>query len=154
MNESQMKLAFRYMPTNHFGFFIRHEHGSNFVNIMREVAKEKNMNIVEIDCNQLILDEDAVYQKINENKIYNEFGPTTGIKTIYLFDDFNMLDEDKQQKIYYMLHNMKLRMNSLLDSFYVFGILVDKNWDYGKHELALDNYYTDHGVCFNLVKND
>ena len=153
MNESQMKLAFRYMPTNHFGFFIRHEHGSNFVNIMREVAKEKNMNIVEIDCNQLILDEDAVYQKINENKIYNEFGPTTGMKTIYLFDDFNMLDEDKQQKIYYMLHNMKLRMNSLLDSFYVFGILVDKNWDYGKHELALDNYYTDHGVCFNLVKN-
>ena len=153
MNESQMKLAFRYMPTNHFGFFIRHEHGSNFVNIMREVAKEKNMNIVEIDCNQLILDEDAVYQKINENKIYNEFGPNTGIKTIYLFDDFNMLDEDKQQKIYYMLHNMKLRMNSLLDSFYVFGILVDKNWDYGKHELALDNYYTDHGVCFNLVKN-
>jgi hypothetical protein len=120
---------------------------------MREVAKEKNMNIVEIDCNQLILDEDAVYQKINENKIYNEFGPTTGIKTIYLFDDFNMLEEDKQQKIYYMLHNMKLRMNSLLDSFYVFGILVDKNWDYGKHELALDNYYTDHGVCFNLVKN-
>lgn len=153
MNESQMKLAFRYMPTNHFGFFIRHEHGSNFVNIMREVAKEKNMNIVEIDCNQLILDEDAVYQKINENKIYNEFGPTTGIKTIYLFDDFNMLEEDKQQKIYYMLHNMKLRMNSLLDSFYVFGILVDNNWDYGKHELALDNYYTDHGVNFNLVKN-
>lgn len=153
MNESQMKLAFRYMPTNHFGFFIRHEHGSNFVNIMREVAKEKNMNIVEIDCNQLILDEDAVYQKINENKIYNEFGPTTGIKTIYLFDDFNMLDEDKQQKIYYNLHQMKLRMNSLLDSFYVFGILVDKNWDYGKHELALDNYYTDHGVSFNLVKN-
>lgn len=141
------------MPTNHFGFFIRHEHGSNFVYIMREVAKEKNMNIVEIDCNQLILDEDAVYQKINENKIYNEFGPTTGIKTIYLFDDFNMLDEDKQQKIYYNLHQMKLRMNSLLDSFYVFGILVDKNWDYGKHELALDYYYTDHGVNFNLVKN-
>lgn len=153
MNESQMKLAFRYMPTNHFGFFIRHEHGSNFVNIMREVAKEKNMNIVEVDCNQLILDEDAVYQKINENKIYNEFGPTTGIKTIYLFDDFNMLDEDKQQKFYYNLLQMKLRMNSLLDSFYVFGILVDKNWDYGKHELALDNYYTDHGVSFNLVKN-
>lgn len=143
MNESQMKLAFRYMPTNHFGFFIRHEHGSNFVNIMREVAKEKNMNIVEVECTQLI-DENSIYEVISENR---------GKKTIYLFDDFNMLDEDKQQKIYYNLHQMKLRMNSLLDSFYVFGILTDKNWDYGKHELAIDNYYTDHGVSFKLDKN-
>jgi hypothetical protein len=132
------------MPTNHFGTFIKHEHGANFVNTMREVAKNKEMNIVEIDCNQLILDENIVFEAVAENR---------GKKTIYLFDDFNMLDEDKQQKIYYNLHQMKLRMNSLLDSFYVFGILVDKNWDYGKHELALDNYYTDHGVCFNLVKN-
>lgn len=143
MNESQMKLAFRYMPINHFGFFIRHEHSSNIVNVMSEIAKEKNMNIVVVDCKQMI-DENSIYDGIYENR---------GENTIYLFDDFNMLDEDKQQKIYYELHQMKLHMDSLLGSFYVFGILVDENWDYGKHELALDYYYTDHGACFNLNKN-
>jgi hypothetical protein len=144
MTESQIKLAFNYMPINHFGTFIKHEHGANFVNTMREVAKNKEMNIVEIDCNQLILDENIVFEAVAENR---------GKKTLYLFDDFNMLDEDKQQRVYNILHNMKMRMDSLLNSFYVFGILVDQNWNYGEHELALDSFYTDHGVVFKMEKD-